>query len=72
MRSFRFKKHRMENVKIKVLVIPDDQQPIIPPGGKFDLPPPAPLPKPTLPRLLVRKITRPPHAGRVEPFFGQD
>ena len=69
MKAFRFKKHRMTNVKMKILVVADDQDSIIPAGCKYDVPPPPRLGKPKLPRKFFTKVTKPSYAGRVELSF---
>ncbi len=69
MKAFRFKKHRIENVKINVFVISEDVKSIIPPGCSYDVPSPPPLNKPKLPCCLLTKVTRPQYCGRVELSF---
>lgn len=69
MKPFRFKKHRMKNVKVNVLVISEDVKSIIPPGWSYDVPPPPPLTKPKMPRRLFTKVAKPQYAGRVELSF---
>lgn len=70
MKAFRFKKHRMKNFKINVIVIPEeDRSAVVPDGWKYDVPPPPPLNRPRIPRKLFTKVTRPGHKGRVELGF---
>ena len=64
MKAYRFKKHRMQNVKINVIVVPED---VVFPGRKINLS--EHLPKPRLPKKLFTNITRPAHDGRVEFTF---
>lgn len=69
MKAFRLKKHRMNNVKLNVFVVQQDEDSIVPPGCKYDLPSPPPLDKPRLPRKLLTKVTKPGYDGRVEMTF---
>lgn len=69
MKAFRFKKHRMKNVKVNVLVISEDIRSTIPPGWNYDVPLPPPLHKPKLPLRLLTKIKHPQHNGRIELSF---
>ncbi len=69
MKSYRIKKHRMMNVKINVIVQPDEINMIIPPGGKFDAIPLPALPKPLFQHKLITKINKPTYVGRLELTF---
>jgi hypothetical protein len=69
MKAYRIKKHRMENVKIRVIVQPDEERMEIPKGGKYDVPPPPPLAKPRLLRRLFTKVHRPSYDGKIEFTF---
>jgi len=69
MKAFRFKKHRMKNMKIHVIVQTDEENIIIPKGGTFDAEILPPLPQPKMPLKLVTRVTKPTYSGRLELSF---